>query len=159
MIRIIVAVDAKNGIAKQGVQPWSLPGDEAYFSRMTKSRGAKVLMGHRTFEVIGKPLANRRNIVVSNSAFPESGIEMVSDITGLLLNYTLEKDIWVIGGEKVYEQAIIMAKELYITKINTDFKCDQFFPAYESLFSCTYQSEMQEENGLTYCYTHYAKIQ
>ncbi len=56
MIRLIAALDNQLGIAKDGAVPWDIPDDRRFFREMTSSKGARVLMGSRTFEVIGHPL-------------------------------------------------------------------------------------------------------
>ena len=56
MIRHMVAIDSNRGIAKDGLQPWKLLTDEQYFREQTKHYGGIVLMGRKTFEVIGTKL-------------------------------------------------------------------------------------------------------
>jgi dihydrofolate reductase len=157
MIRSIVAIDVKNGIAKNGTQPWSIPDDEHYFTTSTKSHGATVLMGRKTFEVIGRPLLDRHNIVVSRDRMSIEGVEVISDVITFLGNYKTDQDIWVIGGASIYELILQLTDELYITKIDSNFKCDQFFPSYESQFNLIEQSGLKSQNGLNYRFCRYAK--
>jgi dihydrofolate reductase len=64
VIRLIVAHDLKRGIAKHGIQPWSIPKDEAYFSTQTKLHGGRIVMGSKTFKTVQVALADRMNYVV-----------------------------------------------------------------------------------------------
>lgn len=156
MIRIIVAFDRKRGIAKGGVQPWSIPEDEAYFMQHTTSHGGIVLMGQKTLEAIGQPLPNRRNIVLSREMHEAEGVVYTQDLDKFLLNHM--EDIWVIGGASVFEQTINLADELYITKIDADFGCDQFFPEFEHSFDRKSVSELHTQNGFIFTYETYTKL-
>lgn len=155
MIRLIAAIDQRRGIAKNGRQPWSLPNDERYFKDQTAKFGARLLMGRKTFDVIGHPLPDRTNYVLSHDKIEYSGVSGVTDVS-MLLNQTSE-DLWVIGGAAVYEQTIARADLLYLTLIEADFGCDQFFPEYEAQFELVDQSPPQHEAGLTYRYAIYRR--
>jgi dihydrofolate reductase len=155
MIRLIAAIDQKRGIAKNGRQPWRLPGDERYFKDQTARFGAKVLMGHTTFDVIRRPLPDRTNYVLSHDRLGSTGIVRVTDLDEFLQSSA--EDIWVIGGAAVYEQTIRLADELYLTLIASDFGCDQFFPDYEQKFELVSQSPLQHEAGASYSYAIYRR--
>lgn len=152
MIRLIAAVDQKFGIAKNGVQPWKLPSDEQYFQQKTLEYGANILMGRKTFEVIGRPLPDRNNFVVSHENVI-AGVTVVHDIEEFLQSFA--EDVWVIGGTSLYEQTLELADEIYLTHIAADFKCDQFFPAIADGFQLVSQSDMQQDNGLDFTYALY----
>lgn len=148
MIRLIAAIDTKRGIAKNGTIPWDIPDDRLFFRKMTSSKGGVVLMGSRTFETIGHPLKNRRNIILSNQSKTVTGAEVTNNLS--ILN-TLS-DVWVIGGEVVYGQTINLADELYLTHVEADFQCDQFFPAYKESFVQKWRSETKDQNGIKFWY-------
>lgn len=153
MIRIIAAVDRKLGIAKHGFQPWNIPTDEQYFREQTSQYSAAVLMGSKTFEVIGHPLKDRKNYVLSREAVAASGAEVVHDLDDFLKNY--KPDIWIIGGASVFAQALPYADELYITHIEADFGCDQFFPDFSQGFMHFNDEPPREENGFIFRYSVY----
>lgn len=148
MIRLIAAIDDKRGIAKNGAIPWDIPEDRKFFREHTSQKGAVILMGRKTYETIGHPLPNRRNIVLSNNTHVAPGVENISDLS--ILN--MLSDVWIIGGEAIYQQTIASADELYLTHVETDFKCDQFFPDYSELFVQAWRSEPKEQNGLKFWY-------
>src|SRR5580704_17376809 len=152
MIRLIVAHDVKRGIGKHGFQPWYLPEDEQYFNQQTISHGAKVLVGRRTLlDVIGHPLKDRQNFVLTRDNHePQAGITYINELPAFMDG--LQDDIWVIGGASIYEQTMDRSDELYVTKIEADFGCDQFFPAYENDFTLSEQSDLHTQNGFVFSY-------
>ena len=156
MIRLIAALDQKRGIAKAGVMPWNIPGDLKYFHDKTKTNNGIILMGQKTFEVIGRPLEDRRNYILSRDQQEADGVIYIQDLDKFLMSQM--EDVWVIGGASVFEQTINQADELYITKIEADFGCDQFFPEYEHVFDLAETSELHTENGFIFTYNIYKKL-
>lgn len=156
MIRLIVAVDRKNGMAKHGGQPWYIPHDEKYFTEKTKSYGGKNLIGRITFQTFKGPLEGRTNYVLTPN---EEGIEGVIQVHELktFLEQNEGDDLWVVGGAHVFRQVINLgyADELYITHIDADFGCHQFFPDYEDAFELKQSGEWLEENGFKFRYCVY----
>ncbi|HET6925046.1 MAG TPA: dihydrofolate reductase [Candidatus Saccharimonadales bacterium] len=155
MIRHLVAVDSKRGIAKNGVQPWKLPGDEAYFTEMSKRYGGNVLMGRTTYDVIGHPLPERRNFVASRHMSETDGVQVVQDIDAFLAAFP--EDIWVIGGADIYRATMEQAEELYVTEIEADFDCDRFYPVIGAEFRLDRRSQVQIENRYRYTYAVYVR--
>lgn len=160
MIRLIAAVDRKRGISKQGVQPWSIPDDAKYFSRLTKSNGGAVLIGSITYSMLKGPLGDRHNFVLSHDKEDIPGVTLVDNLEKFLGEYS-NKDLWVIGGANVFDQVMALGKadELYLTKIDADFGCNQFFPEYEQTFRLLEQSPLHEQNGFIYTYHKLVKLQ
>lgn len=160
MIRLIVAIDRKRGLAKHGGMPWSIPEDEKYFTDQTKTFGGNVLTGGTTFRDTyrGKPLADRQNYILTHDKTPIEGATVVNDI-GKFLEEFKDNDLWVAGGAKVFEEVMKAgrADELYLTHIDADFACDQFFPEYEDGFKKAEESEVREQNGFRFTYARYVK--
>lgn len=156
MIRLISAVDQKRGIAKAGVQPWDIPQDLSYFYQQTTSNGGIVLMGQKTFELLGQPLKDRRNYVLSRQPRSGDGVIYVQDLDQFLNSQ--HEDVWIIGGASLFEQGIVVADELYLTCIEADFGCDQFFPEYEHVFEPIETSDLHTENGFIFSYKKFKKL-
>jgi dihydrofolate reductase len=160
MIRCIIAIDRKRGLAKHGYMPWNIPDDEAFFTDQTKLYGGNILVGGVTFREAFKsqPLVDRQNYLLTRDKTPVEGITLVHDLDKFLTEMG-DTDLWVTGGAKVFEQVLAAgaADELYVTKIDADFGCDQFFPEYEADFQLAQEGELLEENGFTYQYTIYRK--
>jgi len=156
MIRLIAAIDQKRGIAKQGFQPWYIPDDEHYFSELTKQHGGKVLVGSITYRTFKGPLEGRTNYVLSRQQEKIAGAEVVKDIEKFFHDH---EDVWVIGGANVFAEAMELgyADELYLTKIEADFGCTQFFPEYEAKYQLVQQSDLHTQNGFIYTYCVYRR--
>lgn len=160
MIRLIAAIDRKRGLAKRGFMPWWIPEDEQYFTDQTKSFGGHVLTGGVTFRNTykGRPLKERHNYILTHHDELIEGAEAVHDLAKFLASFN-GKDLWVAGGAGVFEEVMQLGKadELYITHIDADFRCDQFFPAYENDFELAEQGEPREQNGFNFRYARYTR--
>lgn len=110
-----------------------------YFRRTTM--GKPVIMGYKTWLSIGKPLANRYNIILSRQrrqlppecrlcANSEDALRRANEWN--IANNKEDKEIMVIGGAQVYSQFIDLASRMYITKLNKEMSGDAFFPAYDN---------------------------
>ena len=123
---MIVAYAHGRVIGRDGKIPWHLPNDLRYFKRITTDH--TVVMGRKTFESIGRPLPQRRNIVLTHCHDMQlAGVEVVHSKQEVL---ALKDDIFILGGEAVYRQFIDVADQLYITEIALDTEGDAFFPAW-----------------------------
>lgn len=139
---IVVAVDAGNGMAKNGDMPWTSPDDMKFFKTLTvgKRRNA-VVMGRGTYESIPldyRPLEFRKCVVISRTwkqedhpnilVYPSLG----DALAGLGGNASAYDDIFVSGGEAIYGEAVrdylYLCNKIYVTKFKNDYNCDQFFP-------------------------------
>lgn len=128
-LTIVVATDAQRGIGINNALPWRLPEDLAHFKRVTIDH--PIIMGRKTFDSIGRPLPNRRNIVITrNPGWKHDGVEAVTSLQAALdlVGGTLTH---VIGGAQIYAEALPYTSRLIVTEINRTFDCDTFFPAIE----------------------------
>ena len=128
MISLIAAIEKNNELGKKNMLLWSLPADMKHFRETTS--GHTVIMGRKTFESIGKPLPNRKNIVITRDLnYKKEGIEVVHSLEEAVKKTKKEEEIFVIGGAEIYKQAIGIADKLYITHIDAEEKsADAFFP-------------------------------
>ena len=128
-VSLVVAMDRHRGIGRGGRLPWHLPADLAHFKTLT--RGKTVLMGRRTFESIGRPLPDRRNLVLSRSNdFKPPGVTVFHDLENALgsLGSGPEDELMVIGGADVYRLLLPAADRIYLTEVQAQFDCDTHFP-------------------------------
>jgi len=153
MIRLIVAIDQKRGMAKHGHLPWDIPEDREFYAEQTKKYGGQVLMGRATW---GKPLPDRTVYVLTHSNEPIEGATLVHDLNAFLDEFK-DKDLWVVGGAEVFQQVMDAGKadELYITHIDAEFGCDRFFPEYEDKFELKEQTETHHQHGFSFRYAIY----
>ncbi|WP_009959253.1 dihydrofolate reductase [Verrucomicrobium spinosum] len=133
----IAAMASNRVIGRDGTLPWHLPEDLKFFKKTTA--GHPVLMGRKTFESIvaalGKPLPNRRNIVLSSTLAPQEGVEVIPHLASLSQLSALTSPVYLIGGAQLYEALLPVCDELLLTWIDQPYEGDAFFPAFEGDFS------------------------
>jgi dihydrofolate reductase len=154
-LSIIVAMDDNQLIGKDNALPWHLPADLGYFKKTTT--GKTVLMGRKTYESIGRPLPNRRNVIVSrNTDFQAPGCEVVASIDQALELAKDDDEVMVMGGASFYEQMLPNVDRLYITQIEGEYEGDAHFPSFNredfvENFRQTHRPD--EKNQHTYHFT------
>ncbi|MDF2947055.1 MAG: dihydrofolate reductase [Bacillales bacterium] len=126
MISIIVAMDENGLIGKDNDLPWYLPNDLRYFKKITT--GNTILMGRKTFESIGRPLPNRKNVILTrNKNYFSDNITVIHSIEEIE-KLDIGENLYVIGGAEIFKELIDITDKLYITKIYSTFDGDVFFP-------------------------------
>lgn len=125
MISIIVAMTKKRVIGRNNALPWRIPDELKNFKKITT--GHTVLMGRKTFESIGRPLPNRRNIVISSS-YAADGIEVVHSLQDALSLAKNDNDVFIIGGSRVFSEALPIADKMFISHVKKEYDGDIFFP-------------------------------
>ena len=131
-VAIIAAVASNGVIGHRNRMPWHLPEDLRRFRQLTL--GHAVIMGRRTFESIGRPLAGRDNIVITHSTdWSRSDCHVAHSLAAALAAVREPRDAFVIGGAQIYALAIPIASRLYMTEIERDFEGDAFFPEFDRL--------------------------
>jgi dihydrofolate reductase len=129
MISLIAAIGRNNELGKGNTLLWKMPADMEHFKRLTSLHA--VIMGRKTFESIGNPLPNRRNVIITRDAnYKQTGAEVVHSVSAALdLFPDKSEEIFVIGGAEIYKQFMSIADRLYITHIDAeDGSADSFFP-------------------------------
>lgn len=126
MISLIVAYARNQVIGKDGDMPWHLPADLKNVKELTT--GQTIVMGRKTFESIGKPLPNRKNVVLTRSQdFHPEGVDVVHTKEEVLAM----GDVIIFGGAEIYRQFLDVVDRLYITEIDLETEGDTFFPAWD----------------------------
>jgi len=131
---LVLAV-ARNGvIGNDGKVPWHVPEDLKHFRRSTT--GHAVIMGRKTWDEVGKPLPNRRNIVVSRNAdLRLEGAEVVPSLDeAIALARTTDAEPRVIGGAEIYRLALPLATRVLLTELELEPEGDTFFTLDRSEF-------------------------
>ena len=132
IVSLVVAMDRQGGIGKDGALPWHLPADLKRFKQLTM--GHHLIMGRLTYQSIGRVLPGRVMIVVSrNPDYQAPGCLMAHSIEQALnLAETRgESEAFVIGGGKIFAQAIYLADRIYLTEVDAVLDCDTFFPIFD----------------------------
>ena len=130
MIALIVARSKNNVIGKNGSIPWRIKGEQKQFRELTT--GNVVIMGRKSYEEIGHPLPNRKNIVVSTTR-QFSGENLVTAASlREALDIAGDEDVFVAGGYRLFEEAIPFVDVMYITEVDTLVPDgDVFFPPFD----------------------------
>ena len=157
----IVVVDKNWAIGHQNGLLFSLPGDMKRFRTLTT--GGTVILGRKTLNSFpgGKPLPNRRNIVITRKTTfqrencevvftPEAALNLVGDID--------DDNIWVIGGGSVYAVLLNSCKRAYVTMVDAEApNADTYFPNLDKIpfWKVDSISDPIEENGVSYRFMDY----
>lgn len=127
MIGLIVARSKNNVIGKDGMIPWSIEGEQSQFKELTTNN--TIIMGRKTYEDIGHPLPNRKNIVISRTTNYDDVVTVDSLEKAIELS---EGNIYIIGGYNLFKEAIPMVDIMFITEVNLNIENgDVFFPDFD----------------------------
>ncbi len=134
-ISIIVAAAANQAIGKDNQLLWHLPNDLRFFKKTTS--GHPIIMGRKTYESVGKPLPNRRNIIISRQPeYNATGVETVHSLDEAitLAGQTPEEltDIFIVGGAEIYRAALPITDRIYLTRVHANLLADTYFPQFDS---------------------------
>jgi dihydrofolate reductase len=150
---LIAALNAKRVIGIDGKLPWHISDDLKRFKKLTT--GHTVLMGRKTFESMGKPLPNRRNVVLSSRPVP--GVETYHSLDAALAALKDEEKVFVIGGGHLYAQTLECADELLLTFVDNPISGDTYFPPFET-FLLDHFTLINQEQGDGFIYKDYQRI-
>lgn len=161
-MNLIVAVDNKWGIGKDGGLLASIPGDMKYFKETTTDK--VVVMGRKTLESMpgGKGLPKRVNYVLTSRTDLEAPrcivVNSEEQLMAELGQYDPD-DVFIIGGESIYRGFYKKCDKCYITKIDADLGADRFMVDLDADrdFEVMWQSEAHSENGINYTFYLYEK--
>lgn len=146
MISLIAAVSKNLQIGLHNQMPWHIPEDLKYFKQVTT--GFPVIMGRKTFQSIGHPLPNRKNIILTrDTSFFHPEVEVLHSLEeALQLCHTLP-NIFIIGGGEIYKAFLPYADSLYLTLIDQIVEGDTSFPSYENDFKCIQCTPLQTQSS------------
>ena len=156
MIKLIVATSKNGIIVDSNKLIWNLPADLKRFKDITT--GHPIVMGRKTYESIGRPLPNRRNIIISRDEdYIVDGCEIVNSIEEALL--ITNSDCFIIGGGQIYKQTINLSDQIYMTVVDEEFEGDTSFPTLESYWhkSKVEEFEPDEKNKHKYTFIFYER--
>jgi len=125
---MIAAMSRNEVIGKDNKLVWDIPEDMKRFRDMT--RGHTVVMGRKTYESIGKLLPKRENIIMTGDKdFKVEGATIFHDFESCLRHISfIKEDVFIIGGQKIYELFLPVADMIDLTTIWDEYDGDTFFP-------------------------------
>lgn len=156
-ITLVVAMDRERGIGVDNRLPWHLPEDLAHFKRLTS--GHTIIMGRKTFDSIGRPLPNRRNVVITRDAtWRREGVDAATSLDAALALADGE-EAFVIGGAQVFQLALPQASRMVVTEIDARFDCDTFFPVIDAALwqAAARDTHHSAASGLDYAIVDYRR--
>lgn len=147
VISIIVAKTKNHVIGSHNQMPWHLPNDLKHFKQTTL--GHHVLLGRKTFESLTKPLSGRKLIVLTHHAhYPAAGCRIASSLPEALkmAEQAGETELFIAGGGSIYQEALPIANQIYLTEIKATIEGDTFFPpldptAWKEVARLTYTAD------------------
>lgn len=136
---------------------YHIKSDMARFRELTT--GHPIIMGRKTFESLPNgPLPHRRNIVISRILKEIPGCEIATSLQDALMG-TSREELFVIGGERIYQEALPFATKLYLTVVDdTPKKADAFFPEIDLTEWEEVEKEMRNENGIAFTFLTYRRV-
>ncbi len=158
MIKLIVAASKNGIIGDSNKLIWNLPSDLKRFKELTT--GHPIVMGRKTYQSIGRPLPNRRNIIITrDNTFEVEGCEVVNSIEEALL--LTNNDCFIIGGGEIYKQTIPIAEQIYMTIIEEEFHGDTEFPELNRSWYISKKEDFSkdEKNPYNYSFIFYERFE
>jgi dihydrofolate reductase len=125
-VSIVVAISENHAIGKDNKLLWYLPRDLKHFKEITS--GHTVIMGRKTYDSVGKPLPNRRNIIITRQQIEIPGCEVVNSVEHALDLCKDLAEVFIVGGAEIYKQAMHLTDRIYLTIVHANFDADTYFP-------------------------------
>lgn len=152
-LSILVAHDQQRVIGYKNALPWHIPNDLKHVKQL--STGHTLVMGRKTFESIGKPLPNRKNVVLTrDNNFKPDGVEVIHTIDNI---YNLEGHVFIFGGQTLFEVMIDKVDDMYITVVDGKHQGDTFFPPYtfeDWTVVSSEEGQLDEKNTIPHTFLH-----
>ena len=133
IISHLVALSNNFVIGVNNDLPWKLKKDLQHFSAYTQNKA--IVMGRKTYESIGRPLPNRKNIVISSSLESQEGLEVVPNLNQAIevasqwnKDNSAGEEIVLIGGGYVFEESKNIVNKLVLTRVDCEINGDVFYP-------------------------------
>ena len=158
-VGLIWAQSGSGVIGRNGSIPWQLPEDQARFKRITV--GHTVVMGRLTWESLPakvRPLPGRRNVVLTRQVgYMADGADIITSIDQALG----DGDVWVIGGEQLFAQALPLADRCEVTEVDVPISRDDsdvVAPVLDERWIAEDADWQTSSSGLRYRFSSYHRI-
>ena len=160
----IVCMTPNKGIGYANQIPWKSKKDMAFFKKTTTGKGNNaIVMGYNTYRSLGfRALPNRRNYIVTNTPqqkaqYHGSDVVFESNIHNILLLDFIFDEVYIIGGQSIYELFEPYMREIYVNVIHCECIANVFFPI---VLDTSIKDEIKyekDENGCLIEFTVYRK--
>lgn len=152
-VSLIAAISRERAIGADNKMLWHLPKELAHFKRTTLNK--TVLMGRKTYESLGKPLPNRRNVILTRqTGLQIEGCDIVHSVEEALQKYG-DGELMITGGGEVYQLFMPIADRLYLTEVDVNIaNADAFFPEFdENQFQLISSEKVEKDEKNKYSFT------
>ena len=163
MIKAIVAVANDWSIGKSGKMLFHLPKDLKFFQTATKDH--VVVCGGKTLQSLpgNKPLKDRSTICICTKENNRDDCFCINDFDkaiALVKELNKTQDVWIIGGQLIYEKFINLCEDVWVTKIDTIGNGDTYFPNLDSRndFELVWEAEPEDDNGYSIKFCEYRRV-
>ena len=126
MLSIIVAVAENGVIGGNNTLLWHISEDLKRFKAITS--GHAVIMGRKTYDSLGRPLPNRRNVVITRQDIQIEGVDVVHSLEEAIALFPSSEEVFIIGGAQIYAEAIPLADTFYLTRVHHSYEGDTIYP-------------------------------
>lgn len=134
IISLIAAMSENRVIGKGNSIPWNIPSDRKRFRDITM--GHPVIFGRTTFEIIGRPLPGRTNIVLTRQKnYRSQGVVVARNHEAALDAARGADEVFICGGGIVFRETIALASRIYLSVIHKFYEGDVFFPHIPPVFA------------------------
>jgi len=161
-IKLICAISKNNVIGNENKLPWNISEDLKRFKELTSNNW--IVMGRKTFDSIGRPLPNRKNIVLSeNKNLKIDSVEVFNtpeDVIESYKNNSDQKDLFIIGGTYIYELFLEYCEYLFITYVDKEYLGDAFFPKidWNEWKLIGEETKFDEKEGVNFNFRDYKRV-
>lgn len=143
IISLIAAMAENRVIGNKNAIPWNIPSDQKRFRDITM--GHPVIIGRKTFEIIGRPLPGRKNIILSRNAnYRTEGAIVARSLDEAFTACGDGEEVFVCGGGMVFRETISLAQRIYLTVIRRSYEGDTFFPEIPEYFTEVKREDMAD---------------
>lgn len=160
LLSIIVAAAENGAIGKDNQLLWHLPNDLKFFKRTTT--GHPIIMGRKTYDSVGKPLPNRRNIVITRQpGYVIEGADVVHSLEEALALCAAAAAVFIVGGAEIYRQALPVVRQVYLTRVHALIEGDSFFPPLDENEWTLVSAEthpIDERHAYSYTFMKYERV-
>jgi len=157
-VNIIAAIGRNNELGKDNRLIWMLPKDLRFFKQ--KTMGKYILMGRKTYESLPRKLDGRICVVISSKNIDDYSDALCFHdfIDALSFFEGREDDIYIIGGQSIYEQALPFVDAMYLTEIDAvDYYADAYFPKFNKNEWTIQKLDSGIDNGIEYQRNRYVR--
>jgi dihydrofolate reductase len=133
IISLIAAMAENRVIGYRNTIPWNIPSDQKRFKDITM--GHAVIFGRKTFEIIGRPLPGRKNIVLTHRReLHPKGAVVAHSLEDAFAACEDKDEVFICGGGMVFQETISLAQRVYLTVVHRTYEGDTFFPEMPAYF-------------------------